>query len=71
MKFSSGLKYSIVSPEEKYYFNKRKKEDKFANIYKNNSILFPRAVEKSNFSKMKIKKVKVNSKSYIDLPYLH
>ena len=63
---ASFLKYSIISPEEKYYFNKQEKEDKFFNIYKNNNSKFsPRAIKNQ-----KSKNKKLQSKSYLYLPCL-
>ena len=62
---STQLKHSIISQEERYRVKNKEKEDKFVHIYKNNSIYFPRAIEKYNSRKKKNK-----SKSYVHLPNL-
>ena len=60
---SSQLKYSIITPEEKY-INKPKKEDMFADIYKKNNLKFPRSIKK-------YKSNNKESKSYLYLPHIH
>ena len=67
---SSLLKFSIISPEEKYWINKPKKSDEFANIYKSNSIFFPKTVEKYNNKRIN-KNKKIKSESYLHLPLIY
>ena len=66
---SSLLKFSIISPEEKYWINKPKSNDEFVNIYKNISKYFPRTIEKYK-NKRKNKNNKNKSKSYLHLPLI-
>ena len=66
---SSLLKFSISSPEEKYWINKPESNDEFVNIYKNISKYFPRTIEKYK-NKRKNKNNKKKSKSYLHLPLI-
>ena len=67
---SSLLKFSIISPEEKYLVNKPEKNDEFVKIYKSNSISFPKTIEKYKNKRIS-KKKKIKSKSYLNLPSIY